>query len=386
MMLMTAAELGARLAEIAKRSLRLRTACKNEESTKLYLVLPFMAMLGYDPTDPDEIYPEHCADFDSPNEKKVDIAVLRDGRPIIAIECKRVGTDLANERGQLRSYFNALLSAKVGILTNGVIFEFFVDAEEPNIMDEEPFLTVDLETISTAGAVSDVVETLLELTKSRYSPDSIAEIVHIQLVRGRIRTALIAELASPSEEFCRVLLQKVGIRNLRRTAIERNYGPLIKAVFAEALVMPIAARLRCGTDPEPSIASMDVRGAPEVIEISQRVVTSDRELAVFNYIKRRLAFLVSTEAQFAAIDRVSSKDYVGKFVVFYDKERKGRLFDFIEARDGADKFVFPEPIGEIVTANIREIDEALLITFVSRLKDLAGIPSERPHLTLAQTA
>jgi hypothetical protein len=382
--MMTASELSARLGEIAARAMRLRAACRNEESTKLYLVLPFMAMLGYDLTDPNEIYPEHSADFDDPDEKKVDIAVLRDGLPIIAIECKKVGVDLASERGQLRSYFNALLSAKVGVLTNGIMFEFFVDAEEPNIMDEEPFLTIDLETISTAGAVPDVVESLLELTKERYVPGSIAEIAHVQLVRGRLRTALIAELASPSEEFCRVLLQKIGIRNLRRAAIERNYGPLIKGVFADALVLPVAARLRADGDQEASLPLLERKEALEVTELSQRVVTSDRELAVFNYVKRRLAFLVSTEAQFAAIDRVSFKDYVGKFVVFYDKERKGRLFDFIEARDGADKFVFPEPIGEIVTANIREIDDAFLSTFVSRLKDLAGVPSERPPFALAQ--
>jgi hypothetical protein len=382
--MMTASELSARLEEIAARSMRLQAACRNEESTKLYLVLPFMAMLGYDLTDPNEIYPDHGADFDTPDATKVDIAVLKDGLPIIAIECKKVGANLANERGQLRSYFNALLSAKVGMLTNGIIFEFFVDAEEPNIMDEEPFLTIDLETISTAGAVPDVVETLLELTKDRYAPESIAEIAHIQLVRGRLRTALIAELASPSEEFCRVLLQKVGIRNLCRAAIERNYGPLIKGVFAEALVLPIAARLRSGGDQEVALPILERKEAPEVTELSQRVVTSDRELAVFNYVKRRLAFLVSSEAQFAAIDRVSFKDYVGKFVVFYDKERKGRLFDFIEARDGADKFVFPEPIGEIVTANIREIDDALLSTFVSRLKDLTGVPCERPQLAIAQ--
>jgi hypothetical protein len=381
--MMTASELSARLGEIAARAMRLRAACRNEESTKLYLVLPFMAMLGYDLTDPNEIYPEHSADFDAPDEKKVDIAVLRDGLPIIAIKCKKVGADLANERGQLRSYFNALPSAKVGVLTNGIMFEFFVDAEEPNIMDEEPFLTIDLETIATAGAVPEVVETLLELTKERYVPDRIAEIAHIQLVRGRLRTALIAELASPSEEFCRVLLQKVGIRNLRRAAIERNYGPLIKGVFAEALVLPIAARLRGGAD-QASLPLLERKEAPEVTELSQRVVTSDRELAVFNYVKRRLAFLVSSEAQFAAIDRVSFKDYVGKFVIYYDKERKGRLFDFIEARDGADKFVFPEPIGEIVTATIREIDDALLSTFVSRLKDLTGSPSERPPIALAQ--
>jgi predicted type IV restriction endonuclease len=63
-----------------------RTACTNEESTKLFLILPFLAVLGYDPLNPYEVYPEHAATFDPTTANKVDFAVLRDGVPVIAIE------------------------------------------------------------------------------------------------------------------------------------------------------------------------------------------------------------------------------------------------------------------------------------------------------------
>jgi hypothetical protein len=41
-------ELRAGLCAIAKRSVGLMSACGNEESTKLYLVLPILGLFGYD--------------------------------------------------------------------------------------------------------------------------------------------------------------------------------------------------------------------------------------------------------------------------------------------------------------------------------------------------
>ena len=57
----TSNELRAGLLAVAKRSVSIMTACSNEESTKLYLVLPFLGLLGYDYANPYEVYPEHAA-------------------------------------------------------------------------------------------------------------------------------------------------------------------------------------------------------------------------------------------------------------------------------------------------------------------------------------
>ena len=130
-------ELRAGLVAIAKRSVGLMSACGNEESTKLYLVLPIFGLFGYDYSNPYEVYPQYSAD---PNQtKKVDLAVLRDGQPVISIVCKKVSTDLAEARDELRFHYNAIPTTKLGVLTNGIVFEFFVDSTEPNAMDEDPY-------------------------------------------------------------------------------------------------------------------------------------------------------------------------------------------------------------------------------------------------------
>ena len=86
-----------------------------------------------------------------------------------------------------------------------------------------------------------------------------------------------------------------------------------------------------------------------------------------------MAYLSPDDSHFNAIERVVYRDYIGKFSIFYVRERKGRILDFIEGTDGYDKYVFPEPFGEIVTNNPLDIDDALRRTFVDRVRLLGGI-------------
>lgn len=375
--MMTSNELRAGLLALAKRSVSIMTACTNEESTKLYLVLPFIGLLGYDYANPYEVYPQHTADLDPASRNKVDFAILRDGAPVIAIESKQVGADLEESREQLRQYFNALADVKLGILTNGILFEFFVDSAEPNAMDPEPFLTIDLETIARAGVSEEAIETLISATKGTYDPETIAEAAHIQLVKKRLRTVFIEEAKGPSEEFCRFALERIGLKNVRKVAIERYYAPMIRNAFDESLILPVVDRLRAQH-------GMESRGgAMPIHQLGQRIETTERELEIVAYVRRRLAYLAQNEAEFDAIQNVRYKDYVGKLVVYYDRERRGRLFDYIEGADGYDKYIFPDPIGEILTNNVLEIDTALKTVFAARVKELGSIPHNH---RLARTA
>jgi hypothetical protein len=364
------------LSTLARRSVALHKACGNEESTKLYLVLPLIGLLGYDYTNPFEVYPEHEADFDPRQPKKVDFAIMREGQPVIAIECKKVGADLSDARGQLRAYYNALPSAKLAILTNGILFEFFVDSADPNLMDEDPFLVVDLENIARNGTSDEILQGLSHLAKSNFNPDTVAELAHVELVKRRLRTSLVEEAKNPTEDFCRYLLQKIGLKNIRKGAIERHYGAIVKAAFEEALVLPVVHKLRT----QGGSQGVDAAVLPAV---EQRIVTTERELSIVNYVRRRLAFLVRDEVLFGAIERVEYKDYIGKFVVYYDRVQKGRLFDFIEGNGGFDKFIFPEPFGEMIIDDLSQIDEALRSVFITRVRE-AGHYSGGLHL--AQSA
>ena len=356
-------ELRAGLCAIAKRSVGLMSACGNEESTKLYLVLPILGLFGYDYSNPYEVYPQYAAD---PNQShKVDLAVLRDGQPVIAIACKKVSTDLAGARDELRDHYNSIPTAKLGILTNGIVFEFFVDSVQANMMDEEPYLTLDLESAWRNGVSDEVLDALIHATRANFDPESIAELAHVRLVKKRLRTSLLEEANSPSEEFCRFFLQRAGLKEVCRGTIDRYYGPLIKAALDEALVLPAAQRLR--NDPDGKSTSLSLH------QISQRIVSTEHELSIVGYVRRRLAYLVREEELFSAIDRIEYTDSLGKLVVYYINERKGRLFDYIEGAEGFDKFIFPPPYGEIVTKSVLDIDEPLAATFTARVRELGHL-------------
>lgn len=347
-----------------------RTACTNEESTKLFLILPFLAVLGYDPLNPYEVYPEHAATFDPTTANKVDFAVLRDGVPVIAIECKRAGADLANYRGQLRRYFNALRPVKLGILTNGIVWEFFVDSDDENLMDEEPFLTLDLEAIAGVGIGDEMLNAVASITKASYEPTAIAEMAHVLLVQKRLRLAVAQELRAPSIDFCRSLLKKIGEKNLQERTIRGRYEPMVKSAIVD--VVQGQATQRSTAHQEPDASPSD-----------PRVVTTERELQIFAYARHRLAYLVSDERCYRAIQQMLYKDYIGKLVVFLEFKQKGWLFDYLEGSDGCDKFIFPDPFGKITTRNLLDIDAPLKAVFERRVLELTG---ERAFQELAETA
>lgn len=369
----TSNELRAGLLAVAKRSVSIMTACTNEESTKLYLVLPFLGLLGYDYTNPYEVYPEHAAAPDC----KTDFAILREGNPVIAIEVQKSGTELAEGHARLARYFATVAETKLAILTNGTLYEFYVDAENPDTLDDSPFLTIDLETVARAGVPDEILETLIAAVKGYFDPETIAEAAHIQLVKRRLRTVFVDEAKGPSEDFCRFALERIGLKAVRKAAIDRYYAPLIKSAFEESLVLPVVERLKSQASGEGRSSSVALH------QMNQRVATTEHQLQIFNYIRRRLAYLAEDDAQFEAIENVRFTDYVGRLTIYYDREKKGRLFDYIEGADGYDKYIFPDPIGEVVSNNVQEIDTALKTVFAARVRELGTLSQNQKLARIA---
>jgi predicted type IV restriction endonuclease len=365
-----ATELRIALAEVAKRSMGLVKACNNEESIKLYLVLPVLRALGYDSGDPLEVYPNHETDpVMSPAGAKIytaDFAILRAGEPVIAIGAGRTAADLALKRQSIGTYFSAWPSAKLGIVANGVVFEFYVDSLEPGTMDLEPFLSLDLQTIADNGVPDDVIETLVHATKPLLDPDKIAERAHLQLVRKRLRMAFVEEVQKPSDDLCRAMMGRVGFPGVRREAIERHYGAIVKAAFEEALVLPVVQRLKAGGvgDGVASGIKMDV---------SQSLASAEHEIALIAALRRRLAYLCDDDAQYQAIDGLRVQAAVGRLVIYLEQDPEGRIVEIIRGAGASDKFVFADT--DIVTANLADIDAALKAAFVAKLAALEPVAS-----------
>lgn len=360
-------DLSSGLQALAHRSVGIMAACANQESAKLYLALPFLSWLGYDTANPYEVYPNHiAADQDGP-KGRVDFAVLRGADPIIAIEVGEVGSDPARTARALRSYFDAASSVRLGIATDGIVFDLYVDTEQPGRMDDEAFLSFDLEAIARSGVTEDLTEPLAAIGKGRFDPTAIAELAHVLIVKRRLRTVLLEEAKGPSHDFCRFALQRIGLKNVRPEAIERHYAPMVRAAFEESLVMPVVERLRGEGMTTASAANAQLQA------VEQRMARTERELSLLAYVRRRLAYLIETEAQFAGLDDVFMKDYLGRTTFFYHRERKGRLFDVIEASDGNHRYIFPDPIGSISTSRLSDLDEALKAVYEARVHEFGSI-------------
>ena len=335
-----------KLAAFATRAIQMSPRCTNEESTRLFLILPFLNALGYDDRNPDEVCPEHNADFSEKYKNRVDFAILQNNSPVIAIECKCCDTALKDERGQLRSYFNAAPTVKMGVLTDGLLYEFYADSDEPNMMDQNAFLVVNLREIAKGKIEESVLDGLRGLQKNTFDPENIGAEAKRKLVFQNVLQQLNQLAENPSEAFTRLLLQNAGLSHVRTKALA-EYQDLIRSAFRELINLRILKRLDLPTNEAGPVEVAPVE--PSSVKAEDRIVTTATELTVLNYAKRRLAFLVKDEALFGEIEQITYRDYQGKFVAYYRKERKGRLFDFVEGESPKYKFYFSG--GEEVLTN-----------------------------------
>lgn len=364
-------EFGEKLIAIAKRNVGLADRCGNEESTKMFLVLPFVNFLGFDDRNPLEVCPEHAADFSEKYKNRVDYAILENEQPIIAIECKCCGTPLKDERGQLRSYFNAAPTVKMGILTDGLAFEFYADSDEPNMMDEKAFLTVNLRDVANGRLDESVADGLKSLQKGQFDPENIGAEAKRKLVFQKFLHEINQLAEKPSEAFTRMLLKTVGIQHVRDKALP-DFQDLVGAAFREFVNVKILQRLEL-TKATPSPTPVQPEPSSSVEATKDLVVNlpSQVEMEVLAFVKQRLAFLVKDERLFEAIGKISFSDYKGKFVVYYDRERRGRLFDFFEggARGPKYRFAFADRPDEVATAELTGaiLDGPLLQVFARRV-------------------
>ena len=134
----------AKIAEIAERVKAQRNRMTNEAVTCSVSVKPFLRALGHDDEDARQVFPEFGADPKSSVGRTVDYAILSNDMPVFLVEAKSATVNLgATQWEQLYQYLNAT-DARYGILTNGLIYEFYSDRKKVNIMDRKPFLTIDL--------------------------------------------------------------------------------------------------------------------------------------------------------------------------------------------------------------------------------------------------
>lgn len=363
-----------KLVNHAAMCVKRKVSCTGEEACKQGMVLPFIALLGYDIFDINEVNPEHPADFSDKYKNRVDYAIIKDGHPVIAIECKQ--NVEKTDRGQLKSYFNACKSVKLGVLTDGLVYEFFADCDSPNMMDDDPFISFNFEEFANGRIDDEQVKAIFCFIKNEFDPDNVGAEAKKKVVFSSIINFLEKNLENPSEDFVRYLLSNCeGInQKITKRVLDEN-TEIVKSAFAGFVDKRILDRVGLADKRLVKIDEKKEDVAEQSIvlpDVKSDIITTDEELYAYTYAKQRLAFLVKTDEEYVAIDSVMYRDYKTLFVVFYKKERNGKLFTFVENSDGTKTFNFPS-IGKEITCDERqykEIDEPLLECFQKAFSEI----------------
>ena len=223
---------------------RLPAAKRSEANTSLFLVMPFFQALGYSVHNPNDVEAEFTADIVS-TSNKVDFAIKIEDTPAILVEVKRADITLLREHTkQLHYYFSSKLDVRFGLLTNGIEYRLYADLDLPNVMDDDPFFTLDLLNIDDNS-----VEVLELFTKSGFRKQEAIEAARRSKDRRMIRHVLKSAfdpLSPKAIEFILNIVLPGETDESRRLELTR----LVKQEWQEFIRLQ-PARIDSPTDAEP---------------------------------------------------------------------------------------------------------------------------------------
>jgi hypothetical protein len=220
---------------------------KTEEATKTALILPFIRTLGYDYSNLREVVPEYTCDFAEKQGKKVDYAIMKDGKPFMLFECKFAHANLQNKHANQLYHYFSVTDTRFAVLTNGVVYRFYTDLEKSNIMDEKPFLDFDVREIDKI--------TVEEL--EAYSKESSIDIEKLHKrakelkYSKKVKEFFEEQLDSPSDDFINFFIEQVSGKKAKKIKNELN------SITRDALKEVIAKKGKPVPPPPPPVIDND---------------------------------------------------------------------------------------------------------------------------------
>lgn len=272
------------LRAISNRIPQLREHLLTEEATKMALIVPFLAALGWDVYNPLEVVPEFTADVGTKKGEKVDFAIKRDHTPIILIEAKKIGVKLEREpASQLYRYFS-VTKARVAVLTDGVVYRFFSDLDEPNKMDERPFFEFDMLDIDDMK-----VHELKRFTKEGFDVEkTVSAAVELKYTRA-IKAFLTKEALEPSEEMVRFLAGNVYDGRMTQ-AVKDQFTGIVRRALVGWVNDAVAKRLQKALGESAATPEPEEMLLPDgVVAMDGDIITTQEEVDAFNLIKAIVA-------------------------------------------------------------------------------------------------
>ena len=298
--------------QLADKVAQLKEGILTEEATKNAFIMPFINALGYDVFNPLEVIPEMDCDLVKKKGEKIDYAIMKDGAPIILIECKHWQQDLSLHDTQLKKYFVAS-KAKFGLLTNGIRYLFYTDLEDQNIMDEKPFLELDITDIKDYQ-----LEELKKFHKSYFDIDNILNSASELKYSNELKKIFAEEIVNPTPEIVKYFTKKVydGIITAK---VQEQFSELVKRSIGSYINELISKRLKTALSSEEQREASETAASQEQADAvpvnDDGVVTTQEELDGFNIVRAIVRKSVD-------VSRVICRDAITYFAILLDDNNR----------------------------------------------------------------
>ena len=337
-------ELKLKLEQLNQRMNGLKDQIMTEEATKNAFVMPFIQILGYDIFNPTEVIPEYVADIGTKKGEKVDYLIKRDDEPILIIECKHWKENADAHNSQLPRYYH-VSKARFGVLTNGMVYNFYTDLEKPNIMDDKPFLTINLENLKDNS-----IKILESFSKTDYNLETILDSAETLKYIKAIRKEFEKEIENPSDEIVRLLVNKFYDRPLTANRM-LSFKEYTKRALKSTISDSISSRLKSALEINETIQVDDSKTAAVDDNVeSSKVITTEEELEAFQIVKAILREIIES-------NRIAYRDTQSYFGILLDDNNRKPIcrFHFGATRNLIELFHNGKDAGEKI--NINSLDE-----------------------------
>ncbi len=298
--------------QLSDRVLKLRDNILTEEATKNAFIMPFINALGYDVFNPLEVVPEMTCDIAMKKGEKIDYAIMKDGEPVLLIECKHWAQDLNLHDNQLIRYFN-VSKAKFGLLTNGILYRFYTDLIEPNKMDEKPFLEVDITDLK-----DNQIEELKKFHKSYFDVENVLSSASELKYTGELKAIIAKEFVTPSPDFVRYFAKQVYDGVITAKILDQFTSLTKKSIVTyinDLISERLKSALKTETDVENKENQEDSIEREESSQEDNKIVTTEEEIESYMIVKSILRPVVD-------ISRVVYRDAQTYFAILLDDNNR----------------------------------------------------------------
>ena len=274
----------------------------SEAATRDYLIEPFFEILGY--TKMDDYSHEFSLPIAKGKVRKVDMVITLKGKnPSILIECKASSANLTSRNfKQLSEYFTEHKESKIGILTNGLVYNFYSRSlDDSNVLNPRPFFVFDIRDYD-----SNDVSRLSVFYRHSINLASIVEDAEELYFLEKFDDGLYKTLLNPNKDFVKIIYSNMGGKVLTEKAYKRVHSLINSISLSEAL-----NKLKIS----------------EAKNSKSGIITTAIELKSFDIIKTIIA--MSSKIKNSELDRIGFKDYKGFFNIIVDNSPRKSICHMI---------------------------------------------------------